>query len=173
MVLPSSAYLFTAGVEVVYFHLITLRHTPQSVGLLWKRDRPVAETSTWQHKHCIRDKHPCLRWVSNPRTQQPPAAAPRRYPPPPPRRSPTNCGVCLECDQVKEQKSGHLLSVGRRGERTRILRYDRSRHCMEMSGPCFPPVHFPGKTVPPSPLDRFQKCYRFSAEEKTRCPSRD
>jgi hypothetical protein len=31
---------------VFYFHLITLRHTPQSVGLLWTRDRPVAETST-------------------------------------------------------------------------------------------------------------------------------
>jgi hypothetical protein len=31
-VLPSSTYLFTAGVEVVYFHLITLRHTPHSVG---------------------------------------------------------------------------------------------------------------------------------------------
>jgi hypothetical protein len=44
-VLPSSAYLFTAGVEGFYFHLITLRHTPQSVGLLWRRDRPVAETS--------------------------------------------------------------------------------------------------------------------------------
>jgi hypothetical protein len=28
--------------------LITLRHTPQSVGLLWTRGRPVAETSTWQ-----------------------------------------------------------------------------------------------------------------------------
>jgi hypothetical protein len=38
-----SSYLFcllTVGVEVVYFHLITLRHTPQSVRLLWKRDRP-------------------------------------------------------------------------------------------------------------------------------------
>jgi hypothetical protein len=43
---PSLFYLFTAGVEVVYLHLITLRHTPQSVGLLWTRDRPVAETST-------------------------------------------------------------------------------------------------------------------------------
>jgi hypothetical protein len=51
-VLPSPTYLFTAGVEVVYFHLITLRHTPESVGLLWMRDRPVAETSTWPHKHC-------------------------------------------------------------------------------------------------------------------------
>jgi hypothetical protein len=37
---------FTAGVEVVYFHFIALRHTPQSVGLLWTRDRSVAETST-------------------------------------------------------------------------------------------------------------------------------
>jgi hypothetical protein len=46
VVLPSSNYLFTAGVKVVYFHLITLRHTPQSVGLLWTRDRPVAEAST-------------------------------------------------------------------------------------------------------------------------------
>jgi hypothetical protein len=37
-------YLLTVGVEVVYFRLITLRHAPQSVGLLWTRDRPIAET---------------------------------------------------------------------------------------------------------------------------------
>jgi hypothetical protein len=43
---PSLFCLLTVGVEVVYFHLITLRHTPQSVGLLWTRDRPVAETFT-------------------------------------------------------------------------------------------------------------------------------
>jgi hypothetical protein len=43
---PDLFYLLTAGVEVVYSHLITLRHTPQSVGLLWTRDRPVTETST-------------------------------------------------------------------------------------------------------------------------------
>jgi hypothetical protein len=43
---PSLFYLLTVGVEVVYFHLITLRHTPQLVGLLCTRDRPVAETST-------------------------------------------------------------------------------------------------------------------------------
>jgi hypothetical protein len=49
--IPSLFYLPTVRVEVVYFHLITLRHTPQSVELLWTRDRPVAETSTWQHKH--------------------------------------------------------------------------------------------------------------------------
>jgi hypothetical protein len=43
---PDLFYLLTVGVEVVYFHFIALRHTPQSVGLLWTRDRPVAETST-------------------------------------------------------------------------------------------------------------------------------
>jgi hypothetical protein len=43
---PYLFYLLTAGVEVVYFHLVTLRHTPQSVGLLWTRDRPFTETST-------------------------------------------------------------------------------------------------------------------------------
>jgi hypothetical protein len=48
---PSLFYLLTVGVEVVYFHLITPKHTPQSVGLLWTRDRQVAGTSTWQHKH--------------------------------------------------------------------------------------------------------------------------
>jgi hypothetical protein len=51
---PSLFCLSTVGVEVVYFHLITLKHTSQSVGLLWTRDRPVAETYTWQHKHCTR-----------------------------------------------------------------------------------------------------------------------
>jgi hypothetical protein len=47
LALPSSTYLFTAGVEgFCNFHLITLRRTQQSVGLLWMRDRPDAETST-------------------------------------------------------------------------------------------------------------------------------
>jgi hypothetical protein len=32
--------------RVFIFHFITLKHTPQSVGLLWTRDRPGAETST-------------------------------------------------------------------------------------------------------------------------------
>jgi hypothetical protein len=49
---PYLFYLLTVGRRgSFYFHLITLRHTTQSVGLLWTRDRPVAETSTWQHKH--------------------------------------------------------------------------------------------------------------------------
>jgi hypothetical protein len=44
-VLTSCTYLFTVVAEVVYFHLITVRHTPQSVGLLWTGDRPVAEAT--------------------------------------------------------------------------------------------------------------------------------
>jgi hypothetical protein len=40
--------------------LITLRDTPQSVGLHWTRDRLDAEASTWQqHTTLTRDKHPC------------------------------------------------------------------------------------------------------------------
>jgi len=44
-------------------HLITLKDThthkhTQSVGLLWTRDRSVAETSTWQHTTFKKDKHP-------------------------------------------------------------------------------------------------------------------
>jgi hypothetical protein len=49
-----SLYLFcllTVGVEFVYFHLITLRQTPQSVGLLCTKDRPVTETATRLHSH--------------------------------------------------------------------------------------------------------------------------
>jgi hypothetical protein len=70
VVLPSPTYLFTAGAEGFYFHLITFKHTPQSVGPLWTRDRLGAETSTWQHKHCTRNKHQCPRWDSNSRSQQ-------------------------------------------------------------------------------------------------------
>jgi hypothetical protein len=36
------------SVEVCNFLLITLRDTPQSVGLHWTRDRLDAEASTWQ-----------------------------------------------------------------------------------------------------------------------------
>jgi len=34
-------------------------HT-HSLGLVWKIDRPVPETSTWQHATLRRDRHPCL-----------------------------------------------------------------------------------------------------------------
>jgi hypothetical protein len=32
-------------------------YTPQSVGLLWTNDRPVAETSTWQHTTLKADRY--------------------------------------------------------------------------------------------------------------------
>jgi hypothetical protein len=43
--------------------------TPHSVGLLWTRDQPIAETSTWQHTTLTRDRHPCHRRDSNPQFQ--------------------------------------------------------------------------------------------------------
>ena len=38
---------------------ITHNDAPQSVGLLWTSDRPVAETSTWQHTTLTTNRHPC------------------------------------------------------------------------------------------------------------------
>ena len=43
----------------VLLHVITLGDT-LSVGLLWTRDRPVAETSTWQHKTSATSRHHTL-----------------------------------------------------------------------------------------------------------------
>ena len=51
------------------FMVTQILDTPQSVGLLWTRDQLVAETSTWQHTTLTRDRHPCPRWNSNPRSQ--------------------------------------------------------------------------------------------------------
>jgi hypothetical protein len=58
------------GLLVSRGFLITHNDAPQSVGLLWTGDQLVAETSTWQHTTHTTDKHPCLRWDSNPRSQQ-------------------------------------------------------------------------------------------------------
>jgi len=33
--------------------------TPHSIGLLWRRDQPVTQTSTWQHTTFTTDRHPC------------------------------------------------------------------------------------------------------------------
>jgi hypothetical protein len=44
--------------------------TSQSVGLLWTRDRPVAETSTWQSTTLTRDRYPCSRRNSNQQSQE-------------------------------------------------------------------------------------------------------
>jgi hypothetical protein len=67
---PSLFYLPTHSRCRSYLFSLDHTHTPHSLRLLWTRDRPVAETSTWQHKHCTRDKHPRPRWDSNPRSQQ-------------------------------------------------------------------------------------------------------
>jgi hypothetical protein len=54
--------------------------TPHSVGLPWTSDRPIADTSTWQHTTLKRDKHPCPGGI---RTHNPSnrAAADRRIRP--------------------------------------------------------------------------------------------
>ena len=53
-------------------HEVSRSHTnaPQSVGLLWTSDQPVAETSTWQHTTLTLDKYPCPQWDSNPQSEQ-------------------------------------------------------------------------------------------------------
>jgi hypothetical protein len=40
-----------------------------SVGLLWKRDRPIAEAATWQHTTLTTKRYPCLLWDSNTQSQ--------------------------------------------------------------------------------------------------------
>jgi hypothetical protein len=52
-------------VEVSRSHSVD---TPHYVGLLRTRDQLVAETSTWQHTTLTRDRHPCPRGDSNPRS---------------------------------------------------------------------------------------------------------
>jgi len=44
--------------------------TPHSVGLLWTRDQPVAETSTWPHTTLTTDIRPCPWRNSNPQSQE-------------------------------------------------------------------------------------------------------
>jgi hypothetical protein len=49
---------------------VTHNDTPQSVRLLWTRNQPVAETSTWQHKTLPWNRHPWPQLDSNPQFQQ-------------------------------------------------------------------------------------------------------
>jgi hypothetical protein len=63
--------------------------TPHLVGLLWTSGHPVAKTCTWQHTTLTRDRHPCHRRDSNPRSQQ---ASGRR--PTPETARPLGSGLC-------------------------------------------------------------------------------
>jgi hypothetical protein len=51
--------------------------TKQSVGLLWTSDQPIEETCAWKHITLTRDRHPCSRKNSNPKSQQSAPADPR------------------------------------------------------------------------------------------------
>ena len=56
---PPSVATAATGPRPVHYQgfMITLRHTPQSVGLLWTSDQLVADTSTWQHTTLRIDIH--------------------------------------------------------------------------------------------------------------------
>jgi len=53
-------------VEISMLHTDTL----YSVVLLWMRDRPVTESSTWQHSKISRDRYPSPPRNSNSQAQQ-------------------------------------------------------------------------------------------------------
>jgi hypothetical protein len=74
---------------------ITHNDTPQSVGLFWTCDQPVTENSTWQNITITTDRHPCLRWNSNPKSQQ---ASGRR---PTPYRAATGIGTTSKLTDTK------------------------------------------------------------------------
>jgi hypothetical protein len=44
--------------------------TPHPLGLLWMRNPPTADTSTWQNTTLTRNRLPCPRRVSKPQSQQ-------------------------------------------------------------------------------------------------------
>ena len=49
--------LHCSDLEITHTHTHTHTHTPQSVGLLWTSDRPVAETSISRHTTLTTDIH--------------------------------------------------------------------------------------------------------------------
>jgi len=71
--------LLIVGVESYCFTWsYSVPHT-DSVGILWTSDRPVAETSTWQHTTLTRDRFPSFLWDSNPQPQLASSRRPTPY----------------------------------------------------------------------------------------------
>jgi hypothetical protein len=50
-------YIYIYIYIYINIHTHACMHTPNSVGLLWTSDQPVAETSTWQHTTRTEDRH--------------------------------------------------------------------------------------------------------------------
>jgi hypothetical protein len=75
----------TCTVELVDLGLLIVEvsrphsNIAHSVGLLRASDRPVAETSTWQHTTLTRDRHPCTSWDSSPRSAADARLTPRGH----------------------------------------------------------------------------------------------
>jgi hypothetical protein len=57
--------------------MITHNDASQSVGHLWSRDQPVAETSTWQYTTLTTDRYPWARRDSSPQSQEASGRRPR------------------------------------------------------------------------------------------------
>ena len=65
-----SSYLLVLDAEGYCCIWSQSRTHAHSKWLFWSRDRPVAETCTWQHKILTRDRHPRPRRDSNPQSRQ-------------------------------------------------------------------------------------------------------
>jgi len=71
--LCNDVYISTALVGLAILTLgVSRSHsdTPQSVGLLWRCDRPIAQISTWLRTILTRNWHSCARQDLNPQSQQ-------------------------------------------------------------------------------------------------------
>ena len=69
-----------SGQGLPHYRGFTNTGTPQSVGLLWTRDQPDAETSTWPHTTSITERHPYPHPDSNPQFRKASCRNPRLRP---------------------------------------------------------------------------------------------
>jgi len=78
LILGVDCYCCTWSHSIVRLH--AQAHTfffSLSVGLLWTRDQPIANTSTWQHTTFTWDRNPCAQRDTNPQPQQASGRSPR------------------------------------------------------------------------------------------------
>jgi hypothetical protein len=88
----------------------------QSVGLLWTRERPVAEISTWWHK--TRGRHPLPHPDSNPQFQQESGCSARLQTARPPRLAAVKLKMWTKEEKKQERKWKNVWRRGRRNTAT-------------------------------------------------------
>jgi hypothetical protein len=79
--------------------------TPNSVGLLWRTDQPIAETSTWQHTTITSDRQPCPGGIRTRRSSNRAAADPRLRP-----RGHSIGSLCIYCRLFVNDNNSSFLS---------------------------------------------------------------